>query len=40
MPYDISPQSKPDLATFTWDDPFLLESQLGEDERMLRCCRV
>ncbi len=26
----------PSLGTFTWDDPFLLESQLTEDERMLR----
>jgi glutaryl-CoA dehydrogenase len=23
-------------STFSWDDPFLLESQLGEDERMIR----
>lgn len=26
----------PDLATFQWDDPLLIEGQLGEDERMLR----
>ncbi|MEL7183971.1 MAG: acyl-CoA dehydrogenase family protein, partial [Pseudomonadota bacterium] len=26
----------PDLAPFQWDDPFRLEDQLGEDERMLR----
>ena len=26
----------PDMASFTWDDPFLLEDQLTEDERMLR----
>jgi glutaryl-CoA dehydrogenase len=26
----------PSLGAFTWDDPFLLESQLTEDERMLR----
>ncbi|MBO6727470.1 MAG: acyl-CoA dehydrogenase family protein, partial [Rhizobiaceae bacterium] len=23
-------------APFTWDDPFLLEDQLGEEERMIR----
>ena len=26
----------PDLSSFTWDDPFLLETQLSEEERMLR----
>jgi len=26
----------PSLGAFTWDDPFLLENQLSEDERMLR----
>lgn len=26
----------PDLSTFIWDDPFLFESQLEEDERMFR----
>ncbi|MGR3466859.1 MAG: acyl-CoA dehydrogenase [Shimia sp.] len=26
----------PDLAPFDWADPFLIEQQLGEDERMLR----
>jgi len=25
-----------DLATFNWEDPFLLEAQLTDDERMLR----
>ncbi len=28
--------SKPAQAGFKWDDPFLLEDQLGEDERMIR----
>ncbi len=28
--------SGPSLAPFKWDDPFLLDAQLGEDERMLR----
>ena len=32
----LNPVSKPDLESFVWDDPFLLESQLTEDERMLR----
>ena len=32
----ISAKDAPDLAGFTWEDPFLLEDQLTEDERMLR----
>ena len=36
MPKDLPPQSKPDLGQFTWDDPFRLETQLTEDERMIR----
>ncbi len=28
--------SNPALASFSWEDPFLLENQLGEDDRMLR----
>ena len=36
MAKDLSPQSQPALAGFTWDDPFLLEDQLAEDERMVR----
>ncbi|MGH1331659.1 MAG: acyl-CoA dehydrogenase [Paracoccaceae bacterium] len=32
----LSPQSKPDLEGFTWDDAFLLNDQLSEEERMLR----
>jgi len=32
----LNPVSKPDLEAFVWDDPFLMESQLTEDERMLR----
>lgn len=36
MAKDLNPQSKPDLARFTWEDPFLLDSQLAEEERMLR----
>lgn len=36
MAKDLSPQSKPGLAKFVWDDPFLLEQELSEEERMLR----
>lgn len=36
MPKDLSPQSKPDLNTFQWDDALLLESELSDDERMMR----
>ncbi len=36
MAKDLSPQSKPGLAKFVWDDPFLLEQSLSEEERMLR----
>ncbi|WP_420583618.1 acyl-CoA dehydrogenase [Ruegeria sp.] len=32
----MTPQSAPHLGPFTWDDPFLLEDQLAEDERMVR----
>ncbi len=28
--------NRPDLGSFTWADPFLIETQLTEDERMLR----
>jgi glutaryl-CoA dehydrogenase len=29
-------EKKPAAASFVWDDPFLLEDQLNEDERMIR----
>ena len=32
----MKPQSAPHLGPFTWSDPFLLEDQLAEDERMVR----
>ncbi|MEL6522989.1 MAG: acyl-CoA dehydrogenase [Pseudomonadota bacterium] len=32
----ISAKDKPELASFHWSDPLLLEAQLTEDERMLR----
>lgn len=36
MTRDLAPQSRPELGSFNWEDPFLLESQLTEDERMVR----
>lgn len=36
MATELSPQSKPDLSSFNWEDPFLLDNQLTEEERMLR----
>lgn len=36
MPTELSPQSRPELASFDWEDAFLLENQLHEDERMIR----
>ena len=33
---ELAAKDQPDLAEFSWQDPFLLESQLSEDERMLR----
>ena len=36
MAKDLAPQSRPGLSSFNWEDPFLLEDQLTEDERMLR----
>lgn len=39
MPLDkpaLKATDTPDLGTFTWEDPLLLEQQLSEDERMLR----
>ena len=36
MTRDLAPQSRPDLGAFNWEDPFLLDDQLHEDERMIR----
>lgn len=36
MSHDLSPQSRPALSSFNWEDPFLIETQLAEDERMFR----
>ncbi|NET71136.1 MAG: hypothetical protein F6K62_09465 [Sphaerospermopsis sp. SIO1G2] len=35
-PAKITAKDAPELSSFSWEDPFLLEEQLGEDERMLR----
>ena len=32
----LKPKDAPDLGRFEWDDPLRLESQLTEDQRMLR----
>ena len=36
MAHDISAASKPDLHGFDWEDPFKLEDQLSEEERLIR----
>ncbi len=36
MPPPLKPKDAPDLSSFNWEDPFLLETQLEEDERMIR----
>jgi len=32
----LKPKDAPDMARFKWDDPFLLDDQLEEDERLMR----
>lgn len=32
----LKPKDAPDLTAFDWEDPFRLDSQLSEDERMMR----
>ncbi len=32
----LAPKDLPDLAAFNWEDPFLLEDQLTDEERMIR----
>ncbi len=32
----LKPKDAPDLGRFDWEDPFRLEDQLTEEERMLR----
>ena len=36
MPMDQRVGTGPDLATFAWDDPLLIDADLGEDERMIQ----
>ncbi|SIO50807.1 glutaryl-CoA dehydrogenase [Rhodovulum sp. ES.010] len=36
MPTHLSPQSRPELGHFAWDDAFRLDEQLTADERMIR----
>lgn len=33
---DLSPQSAPALSSFSWEDPFLIENQLLEEEKMIK----
>src|SRR5688572_32742835 len=33
---DKAPASKKSMAAFNWEDPFLLDDQLSEDEKMIR----
>ena len=33
---DLTAKERPDLARFDWQDPFMLETQLHEDERLIR----
>lgn len=33
---DWKPKERPDLSTFNWEDPFLFNDQLTEEERMIR----
>ena len=32
----LKPKDAPDLSRFGWEDPFRLNEQLSEDERMMR----
>ncbi len=36
MAQNLSPQSAPSLSSFSWEDPFLLNDQLSDEERMMR----
>ena len=39
MPKDmpnLSAKDAPDLGSFNWEDPLLLEQQLSDEERMIR----
>ncbi|MEO3385876.1 acyl-CoA dehydrogenase [Mesorhizobium sp. CAU 1741] len=32
----LKPKERPDLSSFNWEDPFLFDDQLSEEERMIR----
>jgi len=36
MAQNLSPQSAPSLSSFNWEDPFLFDDQLSDEERMMR----
>ncbi len=36
MAHTLSPQSAPSLSSFNWEDPFLFNDQLSDEERMMR----
>ena len=36
MARNLSPQSAPSLSSFNWEDPFLFDDQLSDEERMTR----
>ena len=36
MARNLSPQSAPSLSSFNWEDPFLFNDQLSDEERMMR----
>jgi len=36
MTHELPAKSRPELSGFTWEDPFRLDDQLEEDERMIR----
>ncbi|GKY88080.1 acyl-CoA dehydrogenase [Sinisalibacter aestuarii] len=36
MTHELPARSRPELSGFDWEDPFRLDSQLAEDERMIR----
>jgi len=36
MAQNLSPQSAPSLSSFNWEDPFLIDDQLSDEERMMR----
>ena len=36
MTANLKPKEMPSLSSFNWEDPFRLDDQLSEDERMIR----